>query len=120
MTYVILSKKVKDRFCNEGSIQQAEQKFLTLQKGSMMIAKYNTTFIEKSQFATDYYQTEEKLIHHYVEGLPFEYRAVVRLKTTLGEAMDEARKIDNDIANRDRTIAISKEKTQVGGSIGVL
>ncbi|CAI9282623.1 unnamed protein product [Lactuca saligna] len=71
----------------------------------MTIVKYNTTFTEKSQFATDYYPTEEKLICHYVEGLPFEYRAVVRLNTTLVEAMDEARKIENDIAIQDRTTA---------------
>ncbi|XP_023746169.1 uncharacterized protein LOC111894316 [Lactuca sativa] len=110
MTWAILSKKVKDHFCSEGNIQQAQREFLTLHKGSMTIAKYNTTFTEKSQFATDYCPTEEKLIGHYVEGLPFEYHTVMRLKTTLVEAMDEARKIENDIAIRDRTTTRSVEK----------
>nr|KAJ0185533.1 hypothetical protein LSAT_V11C900484670 [Lactuca sativa] len=54
MTWEILSKKVKDHFCSEGSIQQAQREFLNLQKGSMTIAKYNTTFTEKLQFIADY------------------------------------------------------------------
>ncbi|CAI9267853.1 unnamed protein product [Lactuca saligna] len=114
MTWEILSKKVKDHLCSEGSIQHAQGEFLNLQNGSMTIAKYNTTFIEKSQFATNYCPTEEKLNHHYVEGLPFDYRVVVRLKTTLVEAMDEARKIENDIAIRDRTT--TKWEDQSGSS----
>ncbi|CAI9282707.1 unnamed protein product [Lactuca saligna] len=118
MTWEILSKKVKDRFCSEGSIQQAQRVFLNLQKGSMTIAKYNTTFTKKSQFATDYCPTEEKLIRHYVEGLPFEYRAVVGLKTTLVETMDETRKIENDIAIRDCTIARSGKKCKWEGQLG--
>ncbi|XP_052620961.1 uncharacterized protein LOC111893627 [Lactuca sativa] len=118
MTWEILCKKVKDRFCSEGSIQQAQREFLNLQKGSMTIAKYNTTFTEKSQFAADYCPTEEKLIHHYVEGLPFEYRAIVRLRTTLGEAMDEARKIENDIAIRDRTTTRFGDKRKWEGQSG--
>ncbi|XP_023767921.1 uncharacterized protein LOC111916486 [Lactuca sativa] len=118
MTWEILSKKVKDHLCSEGSIQQAQWEFLNIQKGSMTIAKYNTTFTKKSQFATDYCPTEEKFIRHYVEGLPFEYRAFVRLKTTLVEAMDEARKIENDIAIRDRTTARSTEKHKWEGQSG--
>nr|KAJ0196361.1 hypothetical protein LSAT_V11C700369400 [Lactuca sativa] len=62
MTWEILSKKVNDRFCIEGSIQQAQREFLNLQKGSMTISKYKTTFTEKSQFSTDYCSTEEKLM----------------------------------------------------------
>nr|KAJ0185093.1 hypothetical protein LSAT_V11C900484680 [Lactuca sativa] len=42
--------------------------------------------------------------------LPFKYHAIMRLKTTLGEAMDEARKIENDIASRDRTTVTFGEK----------
>ncbi|CAI9261118.1 unnamed protein product [Lactuca saligna] len=116
MTWEILTNKVTNRFCSKCSIQQDQREFLTLHKGSMTISKYKTTFTEKSQFATDYCLTEEKLIRHYVEGLPFEYLAVVRLKTTLVEAMDEARKMENDIAILDRTTTRSEEKRKWEGS----
>ncbi|CAI9299556.1 unnamed protein product [Lactuca saligna] len=85
---------------------------------SMMISKYDTTFTKKSQFATDYFPTEEKFIRHYVEGLPFEYRAVMRLKNTLVETMDEAHKIENDIAIRDHTTSRSGEKRKWEGQSG--
>ncbi|KAL4592757.1 hypothetical protein LXL04_005761 [Taraxacum kok-saghyz] len=71
MTWETFNKKVKERYCSAGAMHRVEQEFLALQKGSMTIPKYNTTFNEKLQFARVYCPTEEKLVSHYVEGLPY-------------------------------------------------
>ena len=118
MTWDIFSNKVRERFCSAGAIQRAEREFLALQKGTMSIATYNTTFTEKLQFARDYCPTEEKLIRHYVEGLPYEYRATVRLQTTIGAAMDEARRVEDDLSIRDRAIVKFGEKRKWEGQSG--
>ena len=86
----------------------------------MSIATYNTTFTEKLQFSRDYCPTEEKLIRHYVEGLPYEYRATVRLQTTIGAAMDEARRVEDDLSIRDRAIVKFGEKRKWEGQFWVL
>nr|KAJ0196255.1 hypothetical protein LSAT_V11C700369390 [Lactuca sativa] len=80
---------------------------LTIQKQRKLVLFHKQTAYELTSFMLIF---KLLLIRHYVEGLPFEYRAVVRLKTTLVEAMDEARKIVNDIAIRDRTTVRSGEK----------
>ena len=70
------------RFCSSGAVQRFERDFTNLVKGSMSISKYNTTFIEKLQFARHMCPTEESLVNRYVEGLPFPYRATVRVRTS--------------------------------------
>jgi len=115
MTWETFSRKVRERFCSDGAIQRAEKEFLALQKGTLPIAKYNSIFSEKLQFARDYCPTEAKMIRRYVEGLPFEYRATVRQQSTLVAAMDEALRVEDDIASRDRTIARSGDKRKREG-----
>ena len=118
MTWERFNKKVKERYCSAGAMHRVEREFLALQKGSMTIAKYNTTFNEKLQFARVYCPTEEKLVSHYVEGLPYEYRATVRLQTTIEAAMDEARKVEDDLSIRDRATIKSGEKRKWEGQSG--
>ena len=104
MTWEIFRKNVQERLCSQGSKQEIEMEFLSLKNGNMTITQYNTTFIEKPQFTTNYCSTEEKTVRHYIEGLPYEYRVVVHSKVTLIEDMDEARKIEKDIAVCDSSI----------------
>ena len=54
MTWEIFNNKVKERYCSVGAMQRVEREFLALQKGTMLIAKYNNVFTEKLQFARDY------------------------------------------------------------------
>ncbi|KAL4568881.1 hypothetical protein LXL04_024498 [Taraxacum kok-saghyz] len=84
----------------------------------MSIAKYNTVFTEKLQFARDYCSTEEKVIRHYVEGLPNDYLATVRLQTTIGTAMDEARRVEDDLSIRDRATVKFGDKRKWEGQSG--
>ncbi|TLX70046.1 hypothetical protein E9993_22625, partial [Labilibacter sediminis] len=84
----------------------------------MSIARYNTLFTEKLQFAIDHCPTEVKQIRRYVEGLPFEYRSAVRSQTTLVAAMDEALRIEDDLAVRDRATGRSGEKRKWEGQSG--
>ena len=60
MTWEIFSNNVKERYCSVGAMQRVEREFLAIQKGTMSIAKYNTVFTEKLQFAHDYCLTKEK------------------------------------------------------------
>ncbi|KAL4579983.1 hypothetical protein LXL04_016155 [Taraxacum kok-saghyz] len=113
MTWERFSNKVKECYCSSGSMQRAEREFLSLQKGNMTIGRYNVTFNEKLQFARDYCPTEEK-----IKGLPYEYRATVRLQTTLEAAMDEARRVEDDLSIRDWATAKSGDKRKWEGQPG--
>ncbi|KAL4591735.1 hypothetical protein LXL04_004706 [Taraxacum kok-saghyz] len=119
MTWEIFSNKVKERYCSVGAIQRVKREFLALQKGTMSIAKYNTVFTKKLLFARDYCPTKENLIRHYVEGLPYEYRATVRLQTTIATAMDEARRVEDDLSIRDHaTVKFGEKRKWETGSQG--
>ncbi|KAL4586546.1 hypothetical protein LXL04_011182 [Taraxacum kok-saghyz] len=72
----------------------------------------------ETQFARDYFPTKEKLVRHYVEGLPYEYRATVRLQTTLEANLDEAIRVEDDMSIRDRATAKSDEKRKWEGQPG--
>jgi Retrotransposon gag protein/Zinc knuckle len=114
MTWTNFSEKVKERFCSEGAMQRVEREFRDLKKGSMTIAKFNSTFTEKHQFARNYCPDERSLIRHYTDGLPFEYRATVRQKTTLAAAMDEALKVEDDLRTSGRALEEVGEKRKRG------
>ncbi|KAL4579672.1 hypothetical protein LXL04_015828 [Taraxacum kok-saghyz] len=94
MTWERFSKKVKERYCSAGAMHRVEREFVLAPANKDR--NYIDTFNEKLQFARVYCPTEEKLVSHYVEGLPYEYRATVRLQTTIEAAMDEARKVEDD------------------------
>lgn len=52
-------------------MQSNQREFLNLLKGSMSVAKYNTTFTDKPQFARHHCPTKRSLVARYVEGLPY-------------------------------------------------
>ncbi|TLX69275.1 hypothetical protein E9993_23060, partial [Labilibacter sediminis] len=120
LTWDIFCEKIKGRYCSVGAMQRVEREFRDLKKGGMTISKFNATFTEKYQFARHCYPTEESVIRHYVDCLPYEYRATVRQRTTLTEAMDEVLKVEDDLLVCNRATGLSGEKRKWESSAGFL
>lgn len=97
LSWIVFVEKLNSRFCSEGAMQPNEKEFLNMQKCSLTVAKYNTSFTEKLQIARHLCPLKRSLIARYVEGLPYPYQSVVRGQTTLEAAMEEARRVEDDL-----------------------
>ncbi|GJU62849.1 uncharacterized protein Tco_1244684 [Tanacetum coccineum] len=73
---------------------------------------------EKIQFAGRLCPDEDTMIQRYVSGLPYEYKVHVRKKRTFAEAMDEARRIEDDLTDREKNVVKVPEKRKWEGSSG--
>ncbi|GJR27309.1 hypothetical protein Tco_1103541 [Tanacetum coccineum] len=108
------------------SIRKLDREALEcLQKGNKSIDKYKTAFAEKLQFAMRLCPNEKSKVDCYVHGLPYEYRTDVRIKTTLEEAMDARKVVEDDRAVKDGKsgfemghIAMDCPNKKIGGAIG--
>ena len=118
LTWEVFTEKIKMRFCSLGAREKAKREFLELKKGNLTIAKYNAAFTDKLQFAGSYCVTEEEQIGRYAEGLPFEYQVAVRMRRTLGEAMDEASRVEHDLTKREKAVFKGGEKRKWEGPSG--
>lgn len=116
LTWAIFVEKVNMRYCNQGAIQRNEREFLHLKKGSMSIAKYCIAFTEKLQFARHFCPDQRSMIARFVEGLPFPYKAAVRHQATLDLAMEEARRIEDDLNERDDAKIVGEKRKGEGPS----
>lgn len=97
MTSDIFCQKVCEHFCIARLICKPNHEFLSLENGSMTVAKYTTIFSKKKHFSREHCTTKATWFEHYVEGLPFEYRDMVRQQKALATAMDEALKVEDGL-----------------------
>lgn len=76
------------------------------------------TFLKKLEFARRLCPNEHSLVARYVEALPADYRAIVREKTTLEAAMEEACFIEGDMAVKGQVTGVDNSKRKWDGPYG--
>ncbi|CAI9296635.1 unnamed protein product [Lactuca saligna] len=115
MTWEAFNHSLQERFCLVGKMRNIKWEFLSLEKRTLSVAKYNLVYSDMLQFKENYCPTEAKQVEHYVEGLPPEYRANERQRKTLAAAMDEAIQIEVDMATPGHAFTKRREKKKCEG-----
>ena len=116
LTWENLVERINLKYCDEGLMMLVEREFLDLKKGSMSIAKFNTTFTEKLQFSRHLCPSKKSLVTRYAEGLPFVFSNTVRNQSTLEAAMGVAKVVEADLNEREKHSKVGDKRKFEGPS----
>ncbi|XP_022019290.1 uncharacterized protein LOC110919327 [Helianthus annuus] len=114
LTWAMFIERFNEDHCTRRDRNKMIEEFLTLKKGDMTVAKFASKFVEKLKFARKVAPDEEEVVNRFLAGLPAAYRSAVRRATTLNEAIQEAKIVEDDLVLEEQEKRAREEKKVSG------
>nr|GEY77641.1 reverse transcriptase domain-containing protein [Tanacetum cinerariifolium] len=97
MTWEVLKKKMKDKYCSQGEIKELEIELWNIKVKRNDVPTYTECFQELTLICTKFVANETEKIDKYISGLPDNIRSI---KSSKPKTVDETIELANDFMDQ--------------------